>query len=193
MTHEDALPPAACAMWCLLRNGTWLVRLRGFPVVPSREVAGGSGQQLPEVRERLSTGGAQAAVVPDCDAARWQDRREEASDACFCGKRAAWPLVAFALLDAAGDVPVCKRFDAVGGDRTAPDGGGEGGDDRAAGASWFTGGDPWLAPDVGGHVTEQVGVGEFLRELPLEDFRQSAHRHQPVRITGEEPARTIWR
>ena len=57
----------------------------------------------------------------------------------------------------------------------------------------LTVGDPWLAPDVGGHVTEQVGLGALLRELPPEDLRQRSHRYQPVRIAGEEPARTIWR
>jgi len=161
--------------------------------VPEREVAGGSGQQRLDVRERWSTGGAQEAVVPDCDEALWQAMLEEASDAFVCGKRAALPLGACTLLAAEGDVPVFKLFDAVVREGNATDGGGEGGDDLGAGASGCTVGDPWLTPDVGGHVTEQVGVGEFLLALPPEDFRQSAHRHQPVRITGAEPARTIWR
>ena len=108
------------------------MRLQVCLVVPQREVTGGSGQQMPDVRERLSTGGAQEAVVPDCDEALWQDMLEEAADACLCGKRAVLPLVARALLEAEGDVPVFKLFDAVVGESHATDVGGEGGDDLVA-------------------------------------------------------------
>ena len=67
------------------------MRLQVCLVVPQREVTGGSGQQMPDVRERLSTGGAQEAVVPDFDEALWQAMLEEAADACLCGKRAVLP------------------------------------------------------------------------------------------------------
>src|SRR3989442_10618427 len=96
-----AAPRSVCNV-VSLRNGTWLVRWRVFPVVPEREVAGGSGQQRLDVRERWSTGGAQEAVVPDCDEALWQAMLEEASDAFVCGKRAALPLGAWTLLAAEG-------------------------------------------------------------------------------------------
>lgn len=167
-----------------MRNGTWRVRLRVFPVMQEREVADGSGQQMPDVRERWSTGGAQEAVAPDFDEAFWQDMLEEASDEFFCGKRSALPLVACALLEAEGDVPVFKLFNAVVGDSNAPDVGGKVGDDLVAGAGGFTVGDPWLAPDVGGHVTEQGGLGECLLELPTEDGGEGSYRHKPVIIAG---------
>ena len=176
-----------------MRHGLWCVRWRGVPVVPSREVAGGSGQQRLEVRERWATGGAQEAGGPDCDDALWQDMREDAAEACCGGKRSAVPLVACPLLAAAGAGPIFTLFEAVVGESQATDVGGEGGDDRGAGASGCTGGDPWLTPDVDGPGTEPVGWGAFLRALPPADCRQRAPRHQPVRITGEEPAGTLWR
>ncbi len=155
-----------------------------FLVVRCQEVTGGSGQQMPDVREDVSTGRAQEAVVPDCDEALWQDMLEEASDEFLCGKRAAMPLVAFALLEAEGDVPVFKFFNAVVGDSNASDVGGEVGDDLCAGAGWFTMGYPCLLPDVGGGVIEQVGLGDLLLDLPPEGVRHRSPRKKPILIAG---------
>jgi hypothetical protein len=184
MTDEDELPPTFCAMSCLLGRGMRRVRFPGGAVVPRRGVAGRSGQQMPEVRERLSTGGAQATVVPALDETLRQDRLEEASDALLCGKRAALPLVGFALLEAKGDAPVIELFDAVVGESNAPDRGGEVGDALVAASGWFTVGAPWLAPEVGGQVSDEVGLGKVVSDLAPEECREGWHGHQPIRLAG---------
>ena len=55
-----------------------------FLVVRCQEVTGGSGQQMPDVREYVATGRAQEAVVSDFDEALGQDMLEEASDEGVC-------------------------------------------------------------------------------------------------------------
>ena len=162
-------------------------------VGPQREGTGGSGQQRPDGRERWATGGAQAAGVPAFADARWPAMREDAAEACCCGQRAVLPWVARARLAAEGDVPVCTLCEAVGGERHATDGGGEVGDALVASPGGLTVGAPGLAPDVGGHGTEQVGVGAWLLARTPDELRQRAHRYPPVRSAGEEPARTLGR
>lgn len=184
MTDEDERPPTFWAMSGLLGRGMRRVRFPGVAVVPRRGGAGRSGQQLPDVQERLSTGGAQETVVPALDEPLRQDRREEAADALLCGTRAAWPLVGCARLDAEGDAPVIELFDAVGGESNAPDRGGEGGDDLVAAAGWFTVGAPWLAPEVGGQVSDEVGLGKVGSALAPEACREGWHGHQPIRLAG---------
>ena len=82
---EDELSPTCGARSCRERRGRWMVRGLVFLVVRCQEVTGGSGQQMPEVREDVSPGRAQEAVVSDFDEALWQDMLEEASDECLCG------------------------------------------------------------------------------------------------------------
>lgn len=164
-----------------------------FLVVRCQEVTGGSGQQMPDVREDVATGRAQEAGVSDCEEALGQDMLEEASDACLCGERPVLPRVAPTRFEAEGDVSVCELFHAVVGHGNASDGGGEGGDDLCAGADWFTMGDPGLLPDGGGCMIEQVGVGDLLLALAPEDVRQRSHRNKPILRAGCEPLRAVGR
>ena len=80
---EDELSPTCGALSCRWRRGRGLVRGLVLLVGRCQEVTGGSGQQMPDVCEDVSTGRAQEAVVSDFDEALGQDMLEEASDECL--------------------------------------------------------------------------------------------------------------
>jgi hypothetical protein len=187
MLEEDELSPTCGALSCRWRRGRGLVVLVGR----CQAVPGGRGQQRPEGCEDVATGWAQEAGVSDCDEARGQDRREEASEECVCRERPVWPLLAPARCEAAGDVSVFELCQAVMGHGHAADGGGEGGDDLVAGADGCTMGAPGLLPDMGGGVIEQGGLGDLLLARAPEARRQRSHRNTPIFRAGCEPLRAV--
>jgi hypothetical protein len=191
--EEDKLSPPCGALSCRWRCGRGLARGLIVRVGRCQEVTGGRGQQMPEVCEDVATGRAQEARVSDFDEALGQDMLEEAVDACVGRERPVWPRLAPARFAAEGDVSVCELFHAVVGQGHAADGGGEGGEDRVAGANRCTLGDPCRLPDVGGGVIKPGGLGDLLLARAPEDLRQRAHRNTPILRAGCEPLRAVGR
>src|SRR6266571_447579 len=181
MQDEDELSAAAAAMPRLCWRGRWMGQCRRVPVVRRLVGAGGRGQAMSDVRERCATAGAQEAVVSDCGETLGEHMLEEASEERFGGKRSALPLMAGAILESESDVAVLKFFDTVVGDGKTPDGGGKGGDPLCAGSGRLTMGYPGLVPDVGRHVIDQIGFGEFLLARAAEEVGEGSDRHQPIR------------
>ena len=132
--------------------------------------------------QRGATGRTQEAVVSDLGEALGQDMLEEASDELMGWKRAALPLVASAILEAEGDVPIFELLNAIVRDSNTPDVGSEIGDHLCTCASRLTMGHPGLLPDMIWHLFEQVGFGKLLHKLATEDFRQRSYRNKPILI-----------
>jgi hypothetical protein len=152
---------------------------------------GGGVQDTPEVSTRCSTVRAQEAVVADFDEALGSHRLEAAAEERFGGKRQVLPRAACAVLDSECYRPIFKLFRAVVGEGNPTDGGGEVGDDRRAGAGWFTVDPPVMLPDLGRPVLEQPGFGQRRLELAAEDFGEGADGNQPIRLAGGEPCRAV--
>lgn len=117
---------------------------------------------------------------------------EEAGEERVGGQCQTVPPSAGALLEAERDVPVCERFQAVGGEGNPGDGGGKGGEDLSAGARWCLVGSPVLVPDLRRDGRAEGGGGQCRLTRATEELGERSARNEPGIRAGREPLRVCW-
>ena len=191
-THqEDQWPTTYPAAPFLRGGGPCLVTIPGWGTLRSRVVTGAGREERPDLREHFATARAQDAVGADFDEPPWQHMLEEAVDECFGGQRQTVPPSAAALLEAERDMPVFKRFQAVGGEGNPVDRGSEGSEDLGAGTGRLAVGDPILVPDLGRHGSTETSGGQRRFARATEEPGERADGHKPGRRAGREPLEAL--